>query len=597
MNKFFTILTACMLMALSMKAQWIQTLTGQKSVSGQSDLIDAISVVNDNVIWIQDQSGNEFSITLDGGKTWTTKGFPALTENKDFADLTAVTDKVAYAVLSQSAGTFTHGIYITTDGGDTWVRQATAFNSLSSFPDLVHFWNENEGVAIGDGIGAANGILEVYTTTNGGAQWNPVPAANMPVTAPWDWTFNGQSFIRVNGNTVYIMGGTSTMYKSTNKGLNWTAITTPTTRGTDVSFDFKDDSNGLLSNYNQTTKVFSVYSTANGGGNWTLINSTSMISQIKYIPSLDVYFSANTLFSAGSAGFSYSADNGVTWTKHPSFIDVGMKQINYTPSGNIFIGGWGYMYNTTNYTGVNLSLNKSKLTGTKNIDLTFSSNLDVASAQDITNYLINYRMNNVATYTDIALLSATVDPADNAVVHLVTSASLPIDTCYIKVLNVKAINGISVINNSKTSRSNVINTSLKDYSNVKYALIGTGYYLNNVPDGAKAVWNICWKDALNNIQASVPLISENGKVFTWIFPAVWMNGGANLSDGMFKFCIPYNDNTPNWIIEPIGSEVIDSYTGSAIAEVDRVSDINGALSILTSGLTKKYDIRLIIDHR
>jgi len=116
MKKFFTILAACMLMSLSMKAQWIQTLTGQKSVSGQSDLIDAISVVNDNVIWIQDQSGNEFSITLDGGKTWTTKGFPVLTQNLEFADLTAVTDKVAYAVLSQSSGTFMHRIYKTTDG-------------------------------------------------------------------------------------------------------------------------------------------------------------------------------------------------------------------------------------------------------------------------------------------------------------------------------------------------------------------------------------------------------------------------------------------------------------------------------------------------
>ena len=259
------------------------------------------------------------------------------------------------------------------------------------------------------------------------------------------------------------------------------------------------------------------------------------------------------------------------------------------------MGGWSYVYSAVNFTGVNLTLNKSKLSGSKNIDLTFSSNLDLASAQDTTNYLINFRQNNVATYTKIALLSAAVDPTNNSVVHLITKTDLPIDTCDINVSNIKGTNNITVINNSASSFSSVIHTSLTDYSTLKYAIIGSCYFLNNVSGGTKAAWNTCWSDVANNVQASVPVISGNAKIFTWSFPAVLMFGGVSQGDGMFKFCNPNTDNTPNWSIEPIGYPATRLYSGSATTDLDRISDAGGAFTILTLGLTKKYNLKLIID--
>ncbi len=584
MKKGLTILVVIIFLVLPLKAQWKQSLTGQSS------LMDAVCTVNDTVIWIKDQLGDKFSITKNAGKTWTTKNFPAgIAANRMCGSLAAVSDKVAYVIVSQPSATDKQGVYKTTDGGDTWTRQETAFSSANSFPDLVYFWNENEGVVIGDGISTTNGILEIYTTTNGGAQWNAVPAANMPTATSTDWSTNTNSFIRVRGNNIYLIGGTNYIYKSTNKGFNWTAIKTPATNGNSVRFDFKDENNGLLSNYDGTKKVYSLYSTVNGGTNWSKIDSTSTISEVKFVPSL------NTYFSTGSTGLFYSTNNGISWTKHPSFANVGLQPLNVTPSGNIFIGGWSYVYNSSNFAGTNLALIKSKLTGLKNIDLTFSNNVAIASAQDTINYILSYRQNNVVTNTKITLSSATVDATNNAVVHLVSSVDLPFDTCYINVINIKDVNGISLINYSASTYSSFIHTTLKDYSTVRYGLIGSSYFLNNDPNNIKAQWNFCWRDALNNTQATFPTVSGNNKIFTWSFPSVLMFSGISQGDGMFKFCIPNSDNNPDWSVEPIGYPQTNLYTGISIAEVDKTTDVGGAFTILTSGLTKKYNIKLIID--
>ncbi len=159
----------------------------------------------------------------------------------------------------------------------------------------------------------------------------------------------------------------------------------------------------------------------------------------------------------------------------------------------------------------------------------------------------------------------------------------------------KAGNQWSSFSNVVEFDASIYHASLPDYSTVKYGLIGSCYFLNNVSGGTKAAWNTIWKDVANNVQASLPAISGNGKIFSWNFPGVYMVGGASF-DGMFKFCIPNTDNTtPNWSIEPIGFKATNTYTGSSAANVDRAFDVGGAFSIITAGLIKKYDLKLIID--
>ena len=426
-----------MLFGTSTKAQWNQYLTGQES------LFRDISVVNDNVIWIKDQNGVHFSITTNGGKIWVTKEFPVDISTNAPGGLSAVNETTAYIVVGTGINL---GIYKTTNSGDSWVKQTSGFSSANSFPNFIHFWNENEGVAVGDGYSNLN--FEIYTTNNGGAQWNLVPTTNLPTNIS-DYTPNSNSSYRIVGNSMYFKTNKGKIYKSNDKGINWQMINTPLTNGTYMSFDFKDSNNGLLVNSPSGSNTV-IYSTINGGLNWTLVSSQNVYQDIKYIPTQNVYLSTHPWY-----GLSYSADNGQTWTIHPSFKNAGLGAVRHTPSGKIFIGGWKYMYSSTNYSGINLSINKIENTSSNNIDVTFNQEVDNLTSQDTTNYRVYYSLKSdldlkIYNYP-IKLLSAKLDNLNKTLVHLKTGTNFPLDTIVVNAKNINDLSGFPIINSSSNA--------------------------------------------------------------------------------------------------------------------------------------------------
>ena len=194
--------------SLMVHAQWKQTATGL-------DKIRDISVVNNDVIWAKDWNYKLISYTINGGASWVTKSLPAGFEANAVGGLCAVSATTAYFTLGSGSG---KGIYKTTDGATSWTRQATAFNDSTSFPDFVYFWNENEGVAVGDAVAANK--FQIYTTINGGVKWNLVSGGSIP-TIIGAYTGNSNSNYRVHGNTIYFMASAGDILKSTDKGLTW----------------------------------------------------------------------------------------------------------------------------------------------------------------------------------------------------------------------------------------------------------------------------------------------------------------------------------------------------------------------------------------
>jgi len=58
------------------------------------------------------------------------------------------------------------GIFHTNNGGTSWNQQATTqFAGPDGYPNLIYFWNLNDGIAIGDPNPTG---FEIYTTANGG---------------------------------------------------------------------------------------------------------------------------------------------------------------------------------------------------------------------------------------------------------------------------------------------------------------------------------------------------------------------------------------------------------------------------------------------
>ena len=229
-----TLLLCFLLTTICLQAQdyWTEYSTSQPATNtGMS----SISIVDDNVTWLNMSCGTtgctpirRYSKTIDGGITWQTAAIdlgPDST-NLKIGNISGVSSTVAYASVNPTAAVAQGGIWQTTDGGTTWTRQASAtFSDSSSFPSLVHFWNDNDGVTIGD---PTNGYFEIYVTSNGGSLWTRVPSS--PALVPLDAEeYLISNNFTVTENTIWVMTTFGRILKSTDKGISWTISQSPLT--------------------------------------------------------------------------------------------------------------------------------------------------------------------------------------------------------------------------------------------------------------------------------------------------------------------------------------------------------------------------------
>lgn len=162
----------------------------------------------------------------------------------------------------------------TTNGGNAWVR---IFNS--TFGDQFRstgFFDENVGL-IGTLINDSNRIL--YRTTNGGFNWNAV--TNINGRRP-----QGVCGISiVNENLAYACGryyGSARVIKTTDKGVSWNLVFSDTSKAKtliDIYFWTPDSGiavggNGTMLNGNAV-----IIKTTDGGNSWQQVHKTSRFSE------------------------------------------------------------------------------------------------------------------------------------------------------------------------------------------------------------------------------------------------------------------------------------------------------------------------------
>ncbi len=320
------LLLALSITAFSGQAQfWTPKATTFAAVSrGVND----ISIVDDNVIWVKaydgtggnDQTVKQYARSVDGGNTWTSGninvglGTGAQTLGiGGIAGASATTAWVAAYPNSSTPG----GIWKTENGGTSWTKQPTAiFNGPDSFPNLVYFWNMTDGFCQGDPDG---GYFELYTTTNGGTNWIRVPQANIPamLTGEYGYVHNYETI----GNTIWMGTNKGRLFKSLDKGMNWTVSQTPLTdfagAGSAGTYTFSDQNKGLIA-----TSTGVLYKTLDGGATWTQLSAVGVFfTDIAYVPG------TSTVVANGGAQISYgsyySYDDGATW-------NIGQEATQYT---------------------------------------------------------------------------------------------------------------------------------------------------------------------------------------------------------------------------------------------------------------------------
>ncbi|MCF8403891.1 MAG: hypothetical protein K9H58_08100 [Bacteroidales bacterium] len=297
--------------------------------------VTSMSAIDENIAWAIANDGknqfivNEFTRTVDGGMTWQSGSLP----NHDGlqpGSICAVDANNAWVCSYRYWGENPQGIYHTFDGGITWNHQPTAVfeQGLGGFPNTVYFWDVNNGVCFGD---PSEGYFEVYTTTDGGNNWNRVAQSNIP--DPISNEYGQSDLYSTVGNTIWFPTNKGRIYKSDDMGLNWTAVQTPLNGICMV--EFKNQNEGLLLSKSNGE----LYQTMDGGASWNQVFYTGDVKtyDLKYIPgSLGTYVTTGR--SGSDAGGSYSFDNGQNWFYFPETHGVHMGATDWISPTAGFIG-------------------------------------------------------------------------------------------------------------------------------------------------------------------------------------------------------------------------------------------------------------------
>lgn len=187
------------------------------------------------------------------------------------------------------------------------------------FYDALAFWNEKEGIAMGDPV---EHCLSIIITRDGGKSWDKINCENLPATAEGEAAFAASnSNIAIQGDKTWILSGgmKSRIFFSPDKGKSWEVFETPIVQGTATqggySLDFYDENKGFIigGDYtepeeNQANKA----TTKDGGKTWKLVavgQEPGYKSSVKYVPGKD----GKELIAVGFTGISYSKDAGKTW--------------------------------------------------------------------------------------------------------------------------------------------------------------------------------------------------------------------------------------------------------------------------------------------
>ncbi|WP_299247987.1 oxidoreductase [uncultured Aquimarina sp.] len=187
------------------------------------------------------------------------------------------------------------------------------------FYDAMAFWNDKEGIAMGD---PTDGCLSIIITRDGGETWDKLSCEDLPKTNEGEAAFaasNGNIAI-VDNHTWIVSGGMkSRVFYSSDKGSSWQVSETPIVQGTETtgaySIDFYDKNNGIIfgGDYtkpknNKRNKAI----TTDGGKTWNLIADgvgAGYKSCIRYIPN----GGGKEMIAVGFTGISISNDSGNLW--------------------------------------------------------------------------------------------------------------------------------------------------------------------------------------------------------------------------------------------------------------------------------------------
>lgn len=212
------------------------------------------------------------------------------------------------------------------------------------FYDAMAFWNDKEGIAIGD---PTDGCASIIITRDGGDSWLKVPCDALPAANTGEAAFAASDTnIAIKGTKTWVATGglSSRVLYSKDKGLNWSVVEVPIIQGESTkglySIDFFNDKVGFGIGGDYTKpddNLSNKIKTTDGGKTWEVIANSAdpgYRSCVQFIPNSN----AQELLAVGFKGIDYSADGGTTWT-HLS--DEGFYTVRFKNDSVAIVAGSG----------------------------------------------------------------------------------------------------------------------------------------------------------------------------------------------------------------------------------------------------------------
>lgn len=276
--------------------------------------------IDNNKVWYAANNGNYGFILLDSSANYSKQ----ITNENLKIEFRSIAQTSKYIFILSVANP---ALLYRISKNDYKVTLVYQENHEKVFYDSMQFFNDNEGIAIGDPTENCPSIIK---TTNGGETWQKISCEKLPKF------YDGEAFFAVSNtnlvikrNKIWMISGgkKARVFYSENKGNTWQTFETPMVQGQTMtgSFtaDFYNQKIGFIAggNYEKLEQNLQNKATTNDGGKtWQLMSQNQgfgYASCLQYVPNSG----GKSLVVVSATGIFYSRNAGKKWKKLSSDND------------------------------------------------------------------------------------------------------------------------------------------------------------------------------------------------------------------------------------------------------------------------------------